>query len=273
MEKNKVIFGQPWGGLGDNLAFSNLPRLYDDIGVKFKVSFLNYSRNNEIFNFVWKRNQHYKGRSFLVPDIGSRISLNPPTVNKKYNVVQKINIKHGFDPGDGYPDINLDYFTFKNSPQNKIVADFSGFSIFNSNQYSYDKNELIDIEKDLVKKGVYFLDYIHLKKHTKGNTNTMNKNTIEINSIDSLVETLSNTEVFICLNSGSHVLASTLKKLIGSPKKIISYYPDFSSDKFLIGNYLFDNVEYKDIKATENKNAATKGKILFYSRLYDYIVN
>ena len=101
----------------------------------------------------------------------------------------------------------------------------------------------------------------------------MNKNTIEINSIDSLVETLSNTDIFICLNSGSHVLASTLKKLIGSPKKIISYYPDFSSDKFLIGNYVFDNVEYKDIKAIENKNARTKGKILFYSRLYDYIVN
>ena len=273
MEKNKVIFGQPWGGLGDNLAFSNLPRLYNDIGVQFKVSFFNYSRNNEIFNFVWKRNKHYNGRSFLIPDIGSTISLKPPKVDKKYNVVQKINIKHGFDPGDGYPDINLDYLTFKNTPKNEIVTDFSGFSMFNTTQYSYDKNELVNIEKDLVDKGIYFLDYKHLKKHSKGNTTKFKKNTIAINSVDNLVETLSNTEVFICLNSGSHIVAATLKKLIGFPKKIISYYPDFSSDKFLIGNYVFDNVEYKDIKAIENKNAATTGKVLLYSRLYDYLVN
>ena len=34
-KKNKVIFGQPWGGLGDNLAYSNLPRLYNQDNKNF----------------------------------------------------------------------------------------------------------------------------------------------------------------------------------------------------------------------------------------------
>ena len=272
MKKNKVIFGQPWGGLGDNLAFSNLPRLFNDVGKEFKVSYFNNSRNNEIFNFVWKKNKFYSGRSFLFPNIGSNISLkNDLTIDKKYNIVQNINIKHGFEPGDGYPEINLDDFTFTDEPQNKIVADFSGFSIYKTIGMTYDTNELQTIKKDLVSKDIFFLNYNHLKKHSKDITNKKDKNIIEIKSINELVRTLSGTEVFICLNSGSHILAATLKKLIGYPKKIVSYYPGFGSGKLVLGNYIFDNVEYKDVKIMENKEAKTSGKILLYSRLYDYI--
>ena len=50
-KKKNVYFAQPWGGLGDNFVFSNLPRLYDNIGIGFNLSFLNYERNSEIKTF------------------------------------------------------------------------------------------------------------------------------------------------------------------------------------------------------------------------------
>ena len=37
-EMMKVYFGQPWGGLGDNLQFTTLPRLFSEKGVDFFVS-------------------------------------------------------------------------------------------------------------------------------------------------------------------------------------------------------------------------------------------
>jgi len=272
MKNDTVIFGQPWGGLGDNLAYSNLPKLYSNVGIKFKISYFNSSRNREIFNFVWKNNEYYKGRSFLFPNIGSNISLkNDIKVESKFNIVQNINIKHGFEPGDGYPLINLHSIILKNERKFETVADLSGYSIFKTAGFSYDINELDEIKEKLISEGTPFLNYKNLKRGTVDLNNKKNKNLIQIDSINSLVKILSNTDVFICLNSGSHVIAATLKNLTGYPKKIISYYPGLDSGKKVLGNYLFDNVKYINTGIMENNKAQPSKKILFYSKFYDYI--
>ena len=64
----RAIFSQPWGGLGDNLAFSNLPRLYNEQGLKFYVSFLNHSRNSEVSNIVWDNNPCVENLKLLLPN-------------------------------------------------------------------------------------------------------------------------------------------------------------------------------------------------------------
>ena len=66
-KKNKVIFGQPWGGLGDNLAYSNLPQLYSQAGKEFYISRFNYVRNKEIYDLVWKRNPFVNKKVFYLP--------------------------------------------------------------------------------------------------------------------------------------------------------------------------------------------------------------
>ena len=45
---DKAIFGQTWGGLGDNLQFSTLPGLYHKKGIDFYISSQNVQRNDEI---------------------------------------------------------------------------------------------------------------------------------------------------------------------------------------------------------------------------------
>ena len=54
MSKN-VVFSQPWGGLGDNIQYSNLPRLYNAIGKNFYISRFNFVRSKEVENFVGLR--------------------------------------------------------------------------------------------------------------------------------------------------------------------------------------------------------------------------
>ena len=58
--KNSVYLAQPWGGLGDNFGFSNLPRLYKEQNIDFSLSFLKYTRSKEIRNLVWKNNPYVK---------------------------------------------------------------------------------------------------------------------------------------------------------------------------------------------------------------------
>ena len=72
-KKNKVILAQPWGGLGDNLQYSNLPKLFNDIGKKFYVSHANHVRNKNIYKFCWQSNPYSNGKIFKKPNIGWKV--------------------------------------------------------------------------------------------------------------------------------------------------------------------------------------------------------
>ena len=60
---NKVFFAQPWGGLGDNLQFTTLPKLFSEKGIDFFLSQSNTYRNSEIYDFCWAKNPYVKGVS------------------------------------------------------------------------------------------------------------------------------------------------------------------------------------------------------------------
>lgn len=269
-KKNKVIFGQPWGGLGDNLAYSNLPRLYNQADKEFYISHFNYVRNKEIYDLVWKRNPFVIKKSILPPNVGSKISLvDDSHIDEKLNIIQNINIKHGFNAGNGYPQIFINSEIISRRIEYKNVADFSGFSIFNTVGSSYNLNELKNIEKRLIR-DIPFLTYSKLNKQSTTTENRLSSNRINIESINSLIKVLTSTETFYCLNSGSHVLAAYLKYKFGTPKNIISYYPGIDSKERVLGKYLFDNVNYKNVSIMKNTEAKPTKKIEFYTRLYDY---
>lgn len=59
--KKKFIIEQPWGGLGDNLQFSTIPRILSEHGYEVFVSSRNRYRNPEIKDLVWGRNPHISG--------------------------------------------------------------------------------------------------------------------------------------------------------------------------------------------------------------------
>ena len=73
----KRNFFQLWGGLGDNIAFSNLPCLYNQQGLKF-MYLLNHSRNSEVSNIV-DNNPYVENLKLLLPN----------SVNKEMKSIQK----------------------------------------------------------------------------------------------------------------------------------------------------------------------------------------
>ena len=291
----KAVFSQPWGGLGDNLAFTNLPRLYSESGIDFYVSFMNYSRNQDIHNLCWRNNDNVKRFKKLIPNIGFKTfeESGYKVFNKKFNSVQNTNVTHGFDPGLGYPEIKLD--SHIKSPINESfhhVIDLQAYSIFNDSEFTYNKKSFQEKINYYTSKSSHSLTYPNLYT-PHGNT----KNKLEIKNLNELISILLNTNTFVCLNSGSHVLASTLKHLTGYPKKIVSFNNlkdidvEIKNEKILIkkGHFYFDNVNYEkidierkdtqnleyeesqNIPQTMNKNLQRHRKLFNYQKRFETI--
>ena len=254
--KKRVVLSQPWGGLGDNLGFSNLPRLYSEQNVKFHISFLNHSRTKEISNIVWKTNPYVENFKLLLPNIGYEKVHESGYIplSDEFNVIQNINKLHGFDPGNGYPEIYLNKIDkqFTNE-KNSLVVDLNAFSLFN--QDIYQLNFINDIISEYSKKDAEFLVFPELYQK---NILPENIRILSIESIEMLISVLINTDTFVCLNSGSHSLAAALKNKYSFPKKIICYYPKKNKKN---GDYLYDNVDYEDIVSIKSTAYSDKDKL------------
>ena len=237
--------------MGDNLQFSNLPRLYHSIDIKFYISRLNYSRNLEIHKLVWSNNIFVKKNKKLFPNVGYKVLLdsNFKLVDEKYNNIQNINTLHGFEPGLGFPEFSLKKNdTNTNLNRYDVVLDFNAFSLFQKGSHFYDLDQFNTTVDFFSSKNTTELSYPNLykspplrEKHKK----------VEIHNLSDLINVLLRTKTFVCLNSGSHILASGLKEMTGSPKKIISFnsfYDDIeiNNGKILkkLGKFYFDNVNY-----------------------------
>ena len=271
----RAIFSQPWGGLGDNLAFSNLPRLYNEQGLKFYVSFLNHSRNSEISNIVWDNNPYVENFKLLLPNIGYQKVHESGYVplSNDFNVVQNINKIHGFEAGDGYPELYLSEVNKKLTKKKKpLLVDLNAFSTFN--QGIYQVNFIENIINEYNAKNAEFLNFPKL--YEKSNLPEY-KRVVNIKSIEVLISMLINTDTFVCLNSGSHSLAAALKNKYSFPKKIICYYP---TKNIKAGDYIYNNVEYKDVGSFKksayvnndklNINKEMKKSIQIHKRLIYY---
>ncbi len=81
----KYIFQVEYGGLGDHLFYSPLPRLLKEYGIADKVYLSNQSRirGRETYDLVWKTNPYLDGRSDEMPNITKNLSS---SVNKIINV-------------------------------------------------------------------------------------------------------------------------------------------------------------------------------------------
>tara|TARA_B100000900_G_C20591370_1_gene721743 strand:+ start:2025 stop:2927 length:903 start_codon:yes stop_codon:yes gene_type:complete len=254
MEVSNAIFSQPWGGLGDNLQFSNLPKLFNSIDKKFYISFLNYSRNKEIYDLAWGNNSNVENRRKLFPNVGYKLLLDCKfkVFDKKFNNIQNINKLHGFDASEGFPEISIKDQNHKFiEEKNDIVIDFNAYSLFENTHRRYKKDSFNNMVKNFSSKNTIELVYPHLYKNNLFKSNNKVK---EINNLESLISTLINTKLFVCLNSGSHILASGLKNLTGYPKKVVSF------------NSCHDDIKVKDGKI-ENK----KGKFYFDNVYYEFL--
>ncbi len=258
MSKN-VVFSQPWGGLGDNIQYSNLPRLYNSIGKNFYISRFNFVRSKEVEELCWSSNEYVKSGKKIIPTIGYKVGIenNFKLLDEKFSTIQNVNKLHGFDPGDGYPELQIKKTDFVTAKKYDVVIDINGFSLFNHTTISYDKNSFREVISKYSSKNTFELSYPNLYKE-KLFRNEHKK--LEVKNLYHLIEILLQTDKFVCVNSGAHTLAATLKNISGSPKEIISFNSVSDPDIEIVngsinekaGGFYFDNVFYEYIDVVNN---------------------
>lgn len=260
------VLSQPWGGLGDNLLYTNLPRLYSEQQRNVHLSIINFSRNKDIEDLCWLNNKYLHKSKKLIPTIGYKVALrnNFKVENETFNAIQNANYIHNFEAGDGFPEIFIDKHKYQTSSKHSLVLDLGGTSLFSKKAGNavYNSTSFNNVISEFSSPKTIEITYPNL--YSK---NLFNKKHIEkkINNLSQLINLLINTNVFVCLNSGSHVLSASLNHLTGYPKKIISFNSVSDPNKIIIngkivnknGRYYFDNVYYQKIEVENNKNIKT----------------
>jgi len=229
MIKDKILY-QPWGGLGDNLQYSTLPKKYSELGINFYISNINTYRNNEIYDLVWGLNPYVKGISNNPPNIGDiKFEMKYPDKNVIYN--QEYN--HGLNPTNEIPEV---YYrpNLLRELKDTIIIDLNSISIppvspigFNETlkELYPNKNILIPI----------FNQTISNQLHNK---TIIYDDGINIESIFHYCDIINSCSHFICSFSGQSVLASALNK------KETTCFLDRSS---INSHYIFPNISYQII--------------------------
>jgi len=233
-----ITLSQPWGGLGDNLAFSTLPEQFSSIGKRFFLHRDNAYRNTEIEEIVWSENPFVCGISVLEPNAGNlseKIDLN-------FNLpfIGRIEENHGLAPVSRWPSLFLN-FKIIEELQNSTVVDLSSVSV-------------AGIDIDGVKN---FMAMIFTRFKLEPNnmlqakfTNHESKNPyifsdlkfIEITSLRHYANVLYSCKNLVTIHSGAHSLAVAIRAFPGA--NIEKIYCIVPKSQFNVKNYIFDDVEY-----------------------------
>lgn len=242
-----MVLSQPWGGLGDNLQFTTLPRLYSQRGIEFYLSNTNRYMNEDIYDVVWKYNPYVKGISDDPPNIGAGAPNLPSGVCD--NVISASEIRHGFS-GDGrYPEIY--YKPNKlNELYNTTIVDFSAISTLKYGLYNMD-SLFKQIENNL---NFSECVMVYFKKNLREVRNILlefssglTPKTIEIESLAHYADVLYSSKSYYSLHSGGHCLAAGIKNKYGNSIEINCFLPGTVKNRREKSCYVFDNVNYIEI--------------------------
>lgn len=235
---NQII--RPYfGGLGDSLQFSTLPRRFSLIGDNPFLAYDVPYRNPEIKELVWNMNPYMRGES-----------SNPPTAGD--SVVAYKNLKHGFignweaahglePPYSKYPKV---YYNAKNIPElnDKVLVDLSCTSLYEEYMSIPDFSSLV---KGFVGDNEAVVA-VFKKQITHGTRLTIfyPADTIEISDIFHYCDALVSCKKLVCLFSGPQVLASALhaQKKIDVDCLMVRHAKLYSADIQRL--YFFDNIKY-----------------------------
>lgn len=193
----EIIFQVDYGGLGDHLFYSALPRLLKKNGLADKVFLSNKSnfRNPQIYDFVWKSNPFLDGLTENIPDI-----LPPQGREDNSNIINLIFGKFGISSEN---EIEMDIYT--------EVKD----NIHLNNKY-IDLNYIsyIGAFSWLDKIRVYqkYPDHIIINPSRITSLLFSCRNKVQTKSLSHYAEIIKNSSSFVTLASGGATLAAALNR-------------------------------------------------------------
>ncbi len=236
-----VCLYHPFGGLGDHLQHSTLPRLFSSINKKVFISTKCKFSNEEIKELVWERNPYVSGFSDMTPNIGMECSAVQKKAikiwQKTSNSISNIEAAHGFDRVPfSKPEIHY--------KPNKIYKVEKSL-IFDCNastnhEYSNKKEALLEIIKN--KFPEHTIHFIKSKKlsYSEEKDSINDQKTIYVDSIFEYCDYIFSCDVFFCLLSGAHSLAQAIR----INKSFCIVQKDLFNIHFEKGLFLSDNISY-----------------------------
>lgn len=241
----KVFFAQPWGGLGDNLAFTTLPKLYSERGDEFYISSQNVYRNSEIYEFCWKNNPYVSGISDNVPNIGS---CAPDIKNGiANNVISAVEIRHGFIGEGRYPEI---YYTpnLLENFNDKTIVDLSAHTLLKNNVGEfYNADKLFSLVESSVPDDALMITFKNVNSLSLSGEFAFENNPLEIESIFQYADIIHSAKNYFCLYSGGNSMAAAIKYKYGSEVNLNCFLHGTVQEHKDRGFFIFDNVNYIEI--------------------------
>lgn len=229
-EKKKIVISQPWGGLGDNLQYSTLPRRYSELGYEVYVSCNNAYQNCEIYDLVWKYNPYVKGITDEPSNVGACVPT--PIPDRTMSFITNIELAHQFlNPYSRFPEIYYRPRIIKEL-RNTILYDLTSISAIYSDFYLQRSfSRLLEPYFNMDQKQIVFQHIENRKNHSD--------HFYQINSIYEYCDVIASCKAFICLHSGGSVLAAAIKQDLPIPEVhcLLSRNINYNS-------FLFDGIQY-----------------------------
>ena len=238
----KIIFGQPWGGLGDNLQFTTLPKLFSERGYEFYVSKHNAYRNSEIYKFCWENNPYVKGIVDDAPNIGACAPDIPRGTSD--NVVSAAEIRHGFSGKGRYPEI---YYspTFLEEFKDKVIVDLSAHTLlYKGINEIYNGESLLNKIKENVPDDALCVTFSNLDTLSIYEEFPFKDNRLVVQNIFQYADIIHSVRKYFCLYSGGNSMSSGIKYKFNSNVDLQCFLPGTVQEHKDKAFFVFDNVHY-----------------------------
>ena len=243
---SEIIIGQPWGGLGDNLQFTTLPKLFHEAGHQVCISKFNIYRNKEIYDFCWSDNPYISSVAADQYNAGSvAMSIEK---RKTDNVVSAAEIRHGFEGTGRYPEIYYEPKKLKGW-SNKVLVDLSAHTLIEQGIDTwYNKDDLSHlINTRIPHKNVYFVIFKNVNFKSLSDRFDYEKNEVEVESIFHYADLIHSCKELYCLYSGVNSMAAAVKNKSGSEVKITCFLHGTKQEEIDKSHFIFDNVNYIEV--------------------------
>tara|TARA_B100000212_G_C27298629_1_gene500525 strand:+ start:297 stop:1031 length:735 start_codon:yes stop_codon:yes gene_type:complete len=242
---NKVFFAQPWGGLGDNLQYTTLPKLFSEKGIDFFLSQSNTYRNSEIYDFCWAKNPYVKGTSNHVANIGACAPDNPKGVAD--NVVSAAEMRHGFSGFGRYPEIYYDAKTLSQY-KDKTIVDLSAHTLLKNHVGEfYDADKLFSLVEEHIPSDSLFVSLKNVNNLSLSGGFSFEENELEVENIFDYANIINSAKSYFCLYSGGNSMAAAVKNKEQSDVEINCFLHGTVQEHKDREFFIFDNVNYIEV--------------------------
>tara|TARA_R110001592_G_scaffold119740_1_gene323155 strand:+ start:6396 stop:7157 length:762 start_codon:yes stop_codon:yes gene_type:complete len=202
----KIVIYQEWGGLGDNLAHSTIPRLCEKYGYDCYLSKYNKFNNDETYELL------FKDIPFIDEKDMSWLDRYTPQKNKEWNHLRSIQIGYGFNEAPySYPFINYTP-KFNKELKDKTLVDLSGTHYFTFFKQYFSKEHILNVYNRILSLDK-FANILQVEKNNYNDIGSVyiTNEKYKINSLFDYCDALYSCKNFITVDSGQSNLASGIK--------------------------------------------------------------